>query len=187
LTYLVLVKVEGTRWLRSETGATWLDLVASLGSAYGPAPEERLVSTGLLRDWLASENLRPDADPTDADLTHARALREALRGLALAVVRSEPWPGVDIKVVNKVLAEDRPLVLEPGRLRHPATTREALARITRQAVEDLTGPAAATLRQCGDAVCGLLFLDPGGRRKWCMAEICGVRNRVRAHRQRNSA
>ncbi|MET0134308.1 MAG: CGNR zinc finger domain-containing protein [Kibdelosporangium sp.] len=181
------MELEGTRWLRSDSGATWLDLVASLGSAYGPAPEERLTDTGLLRDWLASENLQPEAAPTGADLAHARVLREALRGLALAAVRSEPWPDKDIAFVNEILAEDRPLVLESGRLQRPRTTREALTRITRQAVEDLTGPAAANLHQCGDSVCGLLFLDPSGRRKWCVAEICGVRNRVRAHRRRNSA
>ncbi|TCO65620.1 CGNR zinc finger domain-containing protein [Actinocrispum wychmicini] len=171
-------------WVRSETGATWLDLVATVSGAYGAAPRERLISVDLLGDWLATVHLRPAADPTEDDLERARALREALRGLALAVVRGERWPARHVRLVNEVLAEDRPLTLTGGHVRPPATCREALARIARQAAEHLAEPAA--LRQCADEVCGMLFIDPGGRRRWCSAEICGVRNRVRAHRRRNA-
>jgi predicted RNA-binding Zn ribbon-like protein len=70
------------------------------------------------------------------------------------------------------------------RVRAPGDAREALGRLAREAAGHLAGPAAATLNTCADAVCGMLFLDPGGRRRWCLAEICGVRNRVRAHRRR---
>jgi predicted RNA-binding Zn ribbon-like protein len=72
-------------------------------------------------------------------------------------------------------------------IRPPATSRAALARIARQAAEQLTRPEAMTLHTCADPVCGMLFLDPGGRRRWCAADVCGVRNRVRAHRQRRGA
>jgi predicted RNA-binding Zn ribbon-like protein len=169
---------------RCETGATWLDLVATVTSAYGPAPVESVTSVALLRDWLAAVDLQPKDDPTEADLERARELREALRGLALAVVRAEPWPAGDVDIVNQALADDRPLVLAKHKVRPPATCREALARIARQAVEHLSVPVA--LRQCADQVCGMLFIDDSGRRRWCSAEICGVRNRVRAHRQRNT-
>jgi predicted RNA-binding Zn ribbon-like protein len=62
--------------------------------------------------------------------------------------------------------------------------REALARVARQAVEHLTGPVAQTLRRCADDDCSMVFTDLNGRRRWCSAETCGVRNRVRAHRER---
>lgn len=182
-------KQPGTRWLRSETGARWLDLVGTVGRAYGPAPIERLSSPERLREWLAIAGLLPGTGPTGADLVRARTLREALRGLALATVHGGPWPAADIEVLNEVLADDRPLALAAAGHRAamcpPATAREALARIARQAAEHLTGPAAATLHTCADHDCGMLFLDPSGRRRWCSAEMCGVRHRVRAHRQRH--
>lgn len=170
-----------------DTGATWLDIVATGSKAYGPSPVERLDSTARLRDWLADHDLLPETEPTEADLVRARALREALRGIALATVRHEPWPVAAVEFVNDVLADDRPLVPDRGGTRAPDTPRAALARVARQASEQLTGPAAATLRTCADPDCAMLFLDAGGRRRWCASQRCGVRNRVRAHRQRRTA
>jgi predicted RNA-binding Zn ribbon-like protein len=178
------------RWLRCETGATWLDLVATVSQAYGPAAIEHLSSASRLREWLATQNLRPKVDPVEADLIRARELREALRGLALATVHGEPLPRDNAAFLGKVLADDQPLKLSIGprlEIRPPATPRAALARIARQAAEHLAGPAAMTLHTCADPVCGMLFLDAGGRRRWCSADVCGVRSRVRAHRQRRSA
>lgn len=171
-------------WVRCETGATWLDLVATVSSAYGPGPVERLTSDDVLGEWLARVNLRPVATLTAEDLDQTRALREALRGLGLAVIRGERWPAEHVNLVNEVLADDQPLKLTDEHVRPPANCREALARIARQAAEHLAEPAA--LRQCADEVCGMMFIDPGGRRRWCSAEICGVRNRVRAHRRRHT-
>jgi predicted RNA-binding Zn ribbon-like protein len=179
--------VDGDWRLRCETGATWLDLVATVSKAYGPAPVERLVDARGLRAWFADEGLPPEQAPGQDDLARTHGLREALRGLALAVVRSEPLPARHIGLVNDVLADDVPLQLRASAVRPPATVRQALARIARQAVEHLFGPAAATLHQCADAECGMLFLDPAGRRRWCAAEVCGVRHRVRAHRRRRTA
>jgi predicted RNA-binding Zn ribbon-like protein len=176
----------GDGWrLPVETGAVWLDLVATVSKAYGPAPVERLDSAGRYATWLADEGLDPAAAPADADLAAARELREALRRLALATRAGKQRAAADIAALNRALAADRPLALDTGgAIRRPATAAEALARIARRAAEDLVGPAAATLGACADAECGMLYLDQGGRRRWCSAEICGVRNRVRAHRRR---
>jgi predicted RNA-binding Zn ribbon-like protein len=175
------------RWLPVQTGAPWLDLVATVSKAYGPRPLDRLVNPERLADWLASQDLLPQAKPDTADLARARDLREALRGLSLAAVHHHRADPADVAIVNDALALDRPLQLEPGHdlaLRPPATTGEALARLARQAVEQFGNETAADLHQCSDAECGMLFLDPSGRRRWCSLEICGVRNRVRAHRER---
>ncbi|MFL6073343.1 MAG: CGNR zinc finger domain-containing protein [Mycobacteriales bacterium] len=176
----------GAEWrLPVQTGAVWLDLVATVSKAYGAAPIERLHSAGRYATWLADEGLRPDTAPTGADLAAARELREALRRLALATLAGQPWAAADVAAVNRALAADRPLALETsGAVRPPGTAAEALARIARRAAEDLAGPAAATLGRCADTECGMLYLDPAGRRRWCSAELCGVRNRVRAHRRR---
>jgi predicted RNA-binding Zn ribbon-like protein len=179
------------RWLPCETGASWLDLVATVGRAYGPAPVDRLTDPARLADWLATQDLTPRRAPTRADLTRARTLRESLRTLALATRNDTPWPPDALATLNTALADDTHLtVITPRQapsgpaLRPPATAREALARLAREAAVHLTGPAAGSLHQCADETCGMLYLDPTGRRRWCSAEICGVRNRVRAHRRR---
>jgi predicted RNA-binding Zn ribbon-like protein len=64
---------------------------------------------------------------------------------------------------------------------------EALARLARQSIDDLTGPTRGRLRACGDDTCAGIFLDDTGRRRWCADERCGVRARVRAHRARQKA
>jgi predicted RNA-binding Zn ribbon-like protein len=63
----------------------------------------------------------------------------------------------------------------------PSTLTAALARLARQTVEQLPD---APLRACADDECRLAYLDPGGRRRWCSPETCGVKARVRAHRAR---
>ena len=63
----------------------------------------------------------------------------------------------------------------------PPTLTAALARLARQAVEQLPD---APLRGCADDECRMAYLDPGGRRRWCAPEKCGVKARVRAHRAR---
>jgi predicted RNA-binding Zn ribbon-like protein len=179
------------RRLRFDTGATWLDLVATVGDAYGETPVERLYDLARLREWLGAECLLPRNNPGEDDLLRAHALREALRSLALATVRGNAWPAGDVARVNEFLRADVPLELqaEPAgpRVRPPATARESLGRVARQAAEHLTGPEAAMLGTCPDHDCGMLFLDPTGRRVWCAAEICGVRHRVREHRRRRRA
>jgi predicted RNA-binding Zn ribbon-like protein len=179
----------GGRWAPFETGAAWLDLIATVGAAYGPAPVERLRTPGLLGAWLAGQRLAPVAAPGDADLDLARRLREALRGLGLAAAAGEPGPAAARGAVNDFLAADRPLRLDAAAdgalaLAPPASTGEALARLARQAAADLASPAAARLRTCAEPECRALFFDAGGRRRWCAADTCGVRNRVRAFRQR---
>ncbi|QKG18514.1 CGNR zinc finger domain-containing protein [Actinomadura verrucosospora] len=177
--------------LRFDTGATWLDLVATVGDAYGETPVERLRDTARLREWLDAEGLLPEHGPDDDDLVRARELRESLRGLALATLRGNPWPPGDVARVNEHLRADEPLELRDGqsgpRTRPPATTRAALARVARQAAQHLTGPEGGMLGACPARDCGMLFLDPTGRRVWCAAEICGVRHRVREHRRRRRA
>jgi predicted RNA-binding Zn ribbon-like protein len=187
------VAPEGTRIqrLRFDTGATWLDLVATVGDAYGETPVERLRDTARLREWLDAEGLLPERAPDEDDLVRARELRESLRGLALAALRGNAWPPGDVARVNEHLRADEPLELRDGpsgpRTRPPATTRAALGRVARQAAQHLTGPEAGMLGACPARDCGMLFLDPTGRRVWCAAEICGVRHRVREHRRRRRA
>lgn len=174
--------------LRYDTGAAWLDLLASVGSAYGPEPVERLSSVGLLAQWLDREGLSPVTPPGPDDLARAHELRELLRPLGLAAAAGHTPDPSHVESLNAVLAQDAPLRLTPElAVEAPPTAAEALTRVARQAAEHLAGPAAARLRTCDDHDCGLLFDDVTGRRRWCSATGCGVRHRVRAHRERAAA
>jgi predicted RNA-binding Zn ribbon-like protein len=174
--------------LRYDTGAIWLDLLATVGSAYGPAPVDRLGSVELLARWFEREGLSPAAPPDEDDLVHARDLRELLRPLGLAAAAGRAPDPADVERLNVVLAQDAPLQLTPEpALAPPPTAGAALTRIARQAAEHLAGPTAHRLRTCDDHDCGMLFDDVTGRRRWCSAAVCGVRHRVRAHRSRAGA
>ncbi|MDT7634181.1 MAG: hypothetical protein QOI50_6111, partial [Pseudonocardiales bacterium] len=76
---------------------------------------------------------------------------------------------------------------EPLRREPPANPAEALARIARQALEQLTGPERRHLVSCAEHDCRWVFLDPTGRRRWCPSPSCASRGRVRALRARRKA
>lgn len=174
--------------LRFDTGAAWLDLLATVGSAYGPEPVERLADPAVLQRWLAHHGLAAERAPADPDVERARALRETLRPLALAVLDRAPVPAEPLRALQRWLDADAPLraVEREGRPAPapPPTADAALARVARQALEHLGGPEVEHLHACAADDCRMAFLDPGGRRRWCAPERCGVRARVRAHRAR---
>ncbi len=50
----------------------------------------------------------------------------------------------------------------------------------------LTGPQREAVHACPGHECGWLFLDPRGRRKWCVMAVCGNRAKARAHAERRA-
>lgn len=170
-------------------GSPWLNLVATVADRLGPDPAERLPDTARLAEWLHHElGCDPALPITDEDLAHAKTVRAALRSLAVSTLEgSEPDAGA-VDVANRALAGYRAatVYVEDGRLRHtpPHSVEQAMAWLIRQAMVSLTGEQAATLRMCAEPVCGGIFLDPTGRRRWCPSGRCGVKARVRAHRRR---
>lgn len=177
--------------LRFDGGAPWLDLLGTLGYAFHAEPAERLGDRARLATFLQIAGLAPARRPAEADVAAAHALREALRRVALAVVDDRAPQRADLDVVREWADRDAgPLVLDRAprlRRRAPRDSGEALARLARQALEDLTGPRAGDVRACADPECRKLFLDPGGRRRWCSAQTCGTKARVRALRERRRA
>ncbi|WP_194924396.1 CGNR zinc finger domain-containing protein [Catenulispora pinisilvae] len=178
---------------RLDTGATWLNLLATRGSAFGRHPEERIPTPERLADWLAAVELTPEGPVAVADLELARHLRETLRPLALsATTGAEPPPDAAAALIAFLEAYDGPLRLAgaaepPGLVRPaPAGAAAALGRIARQAAEQLTGPERHALKSCPESDCRGVFADPDGRRRWCPSPACATRGRVRAHRARKA-
>src|SRR5947209_2740423 len=97
---------------RLDTGATWLNLLATRGSVFGRHPEERIPTPERFADWLAAVELAPETDVTEADLEMARHLRETLRPLALSAATGEqPDPEAAPELITFLHAHDEPLRL----------------------------------------------------------------------------
>ena len=171
---------------RTGNGAAWLDLLATLEGRYRARQVDALDGPAALRAWLREKALEPAAAVTVADVEHARTLREALHRTATATLRGARPGSGDVRAIGRALEADRPIRLHRAALRiaRPATAAEALARLARDAVQDLTGPQRAHLHACGDDTCSGIFLDTTGRRRWCSDQRCGNRARVRAYRAR---
>jgi predicted RNA-binding Zn ribbon-like protein len=176
------------RAMRFDTGAGWLDLLATVGSAYGPDPVERVPGVAELDAWLDHQGLTPRTAPDGADVVALHGLREALRPLALAAVAGDAVTEEQVTALQPYLDRAVPPratlvdgVPAPG---PPETVDDALARLTQAALVSLGGPERQHLGACGDDECRMVFLDPAGRRRWCSSQRCGVRARVRAHRAR---
>ncbi|GAB2734061.1 CGNR zinc finger domain-containing protein [Kitasatospora kifunensis] len=175
---------------RLDCGATWLNLLATVGTAHGPAPVERIPTAERFAEWLALNELTPQRPVDEADLDSARRLREALRAVGLATVEEREPPAAAVRELDLFLrTHDDPVrVTGEGRLRRaaPPTSAAALSRIVRQAVGQLTGPERRTLKCCPEQDCRGLFSDPSDRRRWCPSPACASRGRVRALRARRA-
>jgi predicted RNA-binding Zn ribbon-like protein len=173
---------------RRGNGAAWLDLLSTLYGRYRNEQHDDIGTAERLRAWLRELDLEPAGAVTPADVTQAAETREALHRLAVAAVRGDRPAAADVRRLNAVLQREQALQVSAGdgglRPRRPASAEDALARLARQAVVDLSGRGAGTLRACGDDTCAGIFLDHTGRRRWCTDLSCGNRSRVRAHRQR---
>lgn len=185
-----MVKDDPTAF-RLDCGATWLNLLATRGRAFGARPVERIPDVRRFAEWLDACELAP-ARPVDAgDLERARRLRETLRPIALATVDGEAPADGDVQELAGFLdtVADPVVLAVGGRLVRaaPADGDAALARIARQAVDQLTGPERAFLKVCPEDDCRGVFADPADRRRWCPSPACASRGRVRALRARRSA
>ena len=171
------------------SGRPALDLPATLALRLRREPRELLGSPRDLERWLVAAGLaarRPRATP--ADLRQARALREALYGLALARARGRAFPSRDRALLNRCAAQPPPAPrLAPDGLTWSGDgVRTLLAAIAREGVELLGGPLADRLRQCEGEGCAMLFVDASrsGRRRWCSMMRCGNKAKVAAFRRR---
>ena len=196
------------REFRFDGGATWLNLLGTRGRSFGPHPIERLTTPARLADWLARCELSPARPPTEADLDRTLELRRTLSTLVLVVVDGvDPGAaggtgggakggaggaGGELLAAVREWADGDPGPVRltdgwPPRRVPPRDTTEALARIARQALEQLTGPERHQLVSCAEHDCRWVFLDPTGRRRWCPSPSCASRGRVRALRARRAA
>lgn len=142
-----------------------------------------------LAAWIKAEGL---GEVEVAAEGHARALalREALRGLAVANNGGPLYP-VDLATLNRAATETglRPRFLRGGaRLEPTASGLDAvLGRLVAEAYEAMLDGSWSRFKACADQGCRWAFVDESrnGKRTWCSMRSCG--NRAKVHRFRERA
>ena len=165
----------------------WEGLVEFLAEAKVISPERAV-------DLLAWKHSAPQALP--ALVEKALRLRVAIRSSLEARIAGTPIGEAMVEPINDVLAITEghdELVWEDGEWGLKFHAREEaiewlLAAIARSAAEIIAEGADAPLRRCANPSCGVLFYDTSrnGRRRWCMMNLCGNRNKVAAFARRHS-
>jgi predicted RNA-binding Zn ribbon-like protein len=175
------------------SGHRALDLLATLRDRHR-VPTECLSEPADLDRWLALAGFDLTARSDARDLREARALREAMNEVTRAALDASEPPAGALAELNRV-AERPPLVpqlsSDLGRSWNASRpVQAALAMLAREAVDLLSGPDRALIRECAAAPnCSRLYLDrsPGRRRRWCHMDWCGSRAKMTAYRQRRSS
>lgn len=157
---------------------------------------ERLRGPEDLSRWLGQAGLVADAPAAVSArlLREAQQLREAIYRLVRAAMAGHPGDGVDRDVVN-AWARRRPISwqLDEGNRRHVWTgahvAAAGLATVAADAVNLLSSPSIARVRECDAPDCALLFLDSSrpGQRRWCADGACGSKARTAAYRRRQAS
>ena len=178
-------------------GRPCLDLVDTLGMR-GVRDLERLSDGERLGQWLAEAGLAASPPPaSEADVRHARALREAVYGLVRCVLNRQHPSEHDAAVVNQA-AHKADLVPQlrvgdaagtdglTAAWHGTAPVAAALSTIARDAIDLLSGPLAGRVKECENPDCTLVFLDDSQarRRRWCSMERCGNLAKVAKYRGR---
>ena len=175
---------------RFVAGNRALDLLCTLGNRH-LRRTERLAEPADLDRWLGLAGLDVSEQARLRDLEDARNLREVVnrptRGtLAGAAPAAEDLRELNAWAARRALAPQAAPSLERRWVGEHAV-RAALALVARDAVELLTSPERALIRECAAAPhCSLLYLDRSrsGRRRWCEMGVCGSRAKMASYRRR---
>lgn len=174
------------------SGRLSLNFSATLGMRWRGGVERLRSPDDLARWYREAGLLSVPLAVTPAGLDQARILREAIDAAARALACGERPTRTDETVLNSAAARP-PLVPRLSGLRSELTLPEtggeeaALSTVARDAVDLLTGPQAARIRECASDRCSLLFVDLSrpGLRRWCSSALCGSRQRSAGYRERH--
>jgi predicted RNA-binding Zn ribbon-like protein len=152
-----------------------------------------IATAGALAAWLAGRGLLEDGRTLGADaVVAARDLRAALRSLALANTLGEPPPPPSAVAIDAALARF-PLAVRlvagaPTLVPVDDAELHGLATLAAIVVEARHRATWERMKACRQETCGWLFYDGSRNRSssWCSMQVCGGREKARAHRRRAS-
>ena len=151
---------------------------------------EELKDAASLHDWLAGRDLIDATQPVDAaDLKHALALREAMRGMVGANSGLRLYP-VDLATLNQAAVASR-LRMKFGPDGRPRLEPEAggvvgaMGRLVATLYAAMQSDDWDRLKLCGSDTCRWVFFDRSRNHssRWCTMATCGNRQKARRFRQ----
>ena len=151
---------------------------------------EELKDPNTLRAWLVANGLMEAAEPADAaDLKHAVAVREAMRGLIGANSGLRVYP-VDLATLTKAAGESR-LRMRFGPDGKPRLEPEvagavgAIGRLVAALYSAMQDEGWERLKLCSSDPCRWAFYDRSKNHssRWCKMSSCGNREKARRFRE----
>jgi predicted RNA-binding Zn ribbon-like protein len=154
---------------------------------------EELRDPNTLRAWLVANGLmRQDESVDESDLTHAIAVREAMRAVIGGNSGRQVYP-VEIATLNEVASASR-LRMRFGRDGKPRLEPEAtgpvgaMGRLVAALYSAMQDEGWDRLKLCTDDSCRWVFFDRSKNHasRWCSMESCGNRAKARRFRQKRA-
>ena len=146
-----------------------------------------------LTTWLVARGLMASGEKAEAaDLRHAIAVREAVRGVIGANSGASVYP-VDIATLNEAAGASR-LRIRFGSDGNPRLEPEvggvvgAIGRIVGSVFTAMAEPDWKRLKLCDSKTCRWVFYDQSRNHssRWCSMAECGNRSKAKRFRQRRS-
>ncbi len=151
---------------------------------------EELKDPNTLQAWLVANNLMDSSPPVEgADLKHAIAVREAMRGLIGGNSGLRVYP-VDLATLTKAAGESR-LRMRFGPDGKPRLEPEAsgavgaIGRLVAALYSAMQDEGWERLKLCGSDSCRWAFYDRSKNQssRWCRMASCGNREKARRFRE----
>jgi len=177
---------------RFDAGSLALNYAATIRHR-GSELVDLLATPKALSEWLVLSGVSwSPVSPSIGEHREALLLREAIHDASHSVVLGATPVPTDIELINRYAANPNaaPQLSSDGIVWMASRAFAAcLAEIARDAVLLIGGAQTDRLRMCDEDGCRMLFFDasPARRRRWCSMSICGNREKVAAHRQKNQA
>jgi predicted RNA-binding Zn ribbon-like protein len=151
---------------------------------------DEIDSPDKLRGWLRDSGLIGPSDTVgERDLERTLAVREALRGLALANNGGPLYP-VDLATLNRAGAELELRLRFGGRAARLESggrgAEAALGRILNAVFTAMVDGSWLRLKACRRHTCRYAFYDSSTNRSstWCSMAVCGNRTKAETYRKR---
>jgi predicted RNA-binding Zn ribbon-like protein len=187
--------VEGLLLPAEVAGHPALDFCNTRAGWYSPGPRDYLTSFDHLVVWAREAGLVEPAvarrlrrmEGGEKALAKALRLRTAIYRACTEEADDEAWDAVATEARRAAAAA----ILVRGRgwvIPERVGLELPVLEVARAAGALLASPELArSIGACPGNDCGWLFLDPRGRRRWCVMAVCGNREKARRHARRARA